>query len=117
MPVEIAELHKIVYFAALDVDELVQVAAVTVARHYVRGDLIMREGERGEALYYVHSGLVKVFKTSVQGKEQVLRLVAAGQTFNEGDFLSIDGTSGTVYAGQIKTAPSEIISGYHERCA
>ncbi len=34
-----------------------------------------------------------------------------GQTFAEGDFLSIDGTSGLVYAGQIKTAPSEIISG------
>ena len=32
-----------------------------------------------------------------------------GQTFKEGDFLSIDGTSGNVYAGQIKTAPSEII--------
>jgi pyruvate, orthophosphate dikinase len=35
----------------------------------------------------------------------------AGQSFGEGDFLSIDGTSGTVYAGQIKTAPSEIIAG------
>jgi pyruvate, orthophosphate dikinase len=34
-----------------------------------------------------------------------------GLTLNEGDFLSIDGTAGTVYAGQIKTAPSEIISG------
>src|SRR5476649_727923 len=34
-----------------------------------------------------------------------------GQTFKEGDFLSIDGTSGLVYAGQIKTAPSEIVSG------
>ena len=34
-----------------------------------------------------------------------------GHTFKEGDFLSIDGTSGLVYAGQIKTAPSEIISG------
>jgi len=34
-----------------------------------------------------------------------------GQTFGEGDFLSIDGTSGTVYAGQIKTAPSEIVAG------
>jgi pyruvate,orthophosphate dikinase len=34
-----------------------------------------------------------------------------GQTFNEGDFLSIDGTIGAVYAGQIKTAPSEIIAG------
>ncbi|HEY8994347.1 MAG TPA: pyruvate, phosphate dikinase [Lacunisphaera sp.] len=38
-------------------------------------------------------------------------VTVGGQTFNEGDFLSIDGTSGTVYAGQIKTAPSEIIAG------
>src|SRR5690606_38248964 len=30
-----------------------------------------------------------------------------GQNFAEGDFLSIDGTSGLVYAGQVKTAPSE----------
>jgi pyruvate,orthophosphate dikinase len=35
----------------------------------------------------------------------------AGHTFKEGDYLSIDGTAGTVYAGQIKTAPSEIITG------
>jgi len=35
----------------------------------------------------------------------------SGQTFGEGDFLSIDGTSGSVYSGQIKTAPSEIIAG------
>jgi pyruvate, orthophosphate dikinase len=34
-----------------------------------------------------------------------------GQTLKEGDFLSIDGTSGTVYAGELATAPSEIITG------
>jgi pyruvate,orthophosphate dikinase len=34
-----------------------------------------------------------------------------GQTFKEGDFLSIDGTAGTVYAGELATAPSEIITG------
>jgi pyruvate,orthophosphate dikinase len=38
-------------------------------------------------------------------------VTVGGQTFKEGDFLSIDGTSGTVYAGQLKTAPSEIIAG------
>ena len=38
-------------------------------------------------------------------------VTVSGSTFNEGDFLSIDGTSGTVYAGQIKTAPSEIVAG------
>ncbi len=35
----------------------------------------------------------------------------SGQVFKEGDFLSIDGTSGVVYGGQLKTAPSEIITG------
>ncbi len=38
-------------------------------------------------------------------------VTAGGKTFKEGDFLSIDGTSGIVYGGQIKTAPSEIITG------
>jgi pyruvate,orthophosphate dikinase len=38
-------------------------------------------------------------------------VTVGGQTFNEGDFLSIDGTLGAVYSGQIKTAPSEIIAG------
>ncbi len=33
-----------------------------------------------------------------------------GKTYSEGDYLSIDGTSGTVYAGALKTAPSEIIT-------
>ena len=40
-----------------------------------------------------------------------LTVTAAGKTFKEGDYLSIDGTSGIVYGGQIKTAPSEIITG------
>ncbi len=36
-------------------------------------------------------------------------LTVGGRTYNEGDYLSIDGTRGEVYDGQIKTAPSEII--------
>ncbi|MGV3772941.1 MAG: pyruvate, phosphate dikinase [Verrucomicrobiales bacterium] len=36
-------------------------------------------------------------------------LTVGNQVYNEGDFLSIDGTSGEVYAGEVKTAPSEII--------
>ncbi len=36
-------------------------------------------------------------------------LTVGNQTYNEGDWLSIDGTSGEVYAGEVKTAPSEIL--------
>ena len=33
----------------------------------------------------------------------------AGKTFKEGDYMSINGTTGEVFAGELKTAPSEII--------
>ncbi|MFM8232322.1 MAG: PEP/pyruvate-binding domain-containing protein, partial [Chthoniobacterales bacterium] len=36
-------------------------------------------------------------------------LKVGDKTYHEGDHLSIDGTAGEVYDGQIKTAPSEII--------
>ena len=32
-----------------------------------------------------------------------------GKTFKEGDWLSIDGTAGEVFAGRVATAPSEIV--------
>lgn len=38
-------------------------------------------------------------------------VTVANHVFHEGDFLSIDGTAGTVYAGQLDTQPSEIITG------
>jgi pyruvate,orthophosphate dikinase len=36
-------------------------------------------------------------------------LTVDGQTFKEGDYLSINGTAGSVYAGQLPTAASEIV--------
>ena len=36
-------------------------------------------------------------------------MLVDGQTFNEGDYLSINGTLGEVYAGEIPTAASEIV--------
>src|SRR5580765_1417205 len=42
---------------------------------------------------------------------QARKVTVDGQTFKEGDWMSIDGTAGKVYAGQVKTAPSEIVAG------
>ncbi|MGB8354151.1 MAG: pyruvate, phosphate dikinase [Chthoniobacteraceae bacterium] len=41
-------------------------------------------------------------------------LTVGKDVVNEGDFLSIDGTSGIVYLGEVPTAPSEIIQGLLE---
>ncbi len=48
---------------------------------------------------------------AVEVDYQARTVTADGQTFKEGDWLSIDGTIGSVYAGQVKTAPSEIVAG------
>jgi len=48
---------------------------------------------------------------AVEVDYQARRVQVDGQTFNEGDWMSIDGTVGKVYAGQVKTAPSEIVAG------
>jgi pyruvate,orthophosphate dikinase len=42
---------------------------------------------------------------------QARTVTVEGKKFNEGDWMSIDGTAGKVYAGQVKTAPSEIVAG------
>ena len=41
-------------------------------------------------------------------------LTVGKQKWKEGDYLSIDGTSGAVYGGEVKTAPSEVIQGLIE---
>jgi len=83
VPIDVDVLRQIPLFATLSSGDLAHVAAMTVERHYERGDIILLEGDKGGALHYVREGVVKVFKTSVGGKEQVLRLIAAGHTFND----------------------------------
>jgi pyruvate,orthophosphate dikinase len=54
-------------------------------------------------------------KVCVCGADEVIvdynnrTVTVGGMTFNEGDYMSIDGTSGLVYAGKVETSPSEII--------
>src|SRR4051794_29261850 len=49
--------------------------------------------------------------SAIQVDYSTRKVTVEGRTFSEGDFMSIDGTSGKVYAGRVKTAPSEIVAG------
>jgi pyruvate,orthophosphate dikinase len=48
---------------------------------------------------------------AVEVDYQVRAVTVDRRTFKEGEWMSIDGTAGKVYAGQVKTAPSEIVAG------
>ncbi|WP_193215059.1 pyruvate, phosphate dikinase [Luteolibacter marinus] len=49
--------------------------------------------------------------SGVEVDYEKLTVSAGGKTFKEGEYLSIDGTAGTVYGGELATEPSEIITG------
>jgi CRP-like cAMP-binding protein len=107
VPIDVDVLRQIPLFATLSSGDLAHVAAMTVERHYERGDIILLEGDKGGALHYVREGVVKVFKTSVGGKEQVLRLIAAGHTFN--DVPALDGGSNPASAAAMEPSVVYVI--------
>src|SRR5207244_10725481 len=47
--------------------------------------------------------------TEIQIDYRSRTLSANGTTLNRGDYISIDGTAGEVFAGEVATAPSEIV--------
>ncbi len=64
------------------------------------------------ALVARQMGKVCICGAAALGVDYQARTVTVeGRTFKEGDWMSIDGTAGNVYAGQVKTAPSEIVAG------
>lgn len=76
-------------FAGLDPAELGPLATVTVARNHGSSVIVVKEGDRADTLYFVLSGRVKVFKSSDDGRELVLKVQGAGTSF--GDMMLDDG--------------------------
>jgi len=47
-------------------------------RHYKRGEVLYNEGSRITGFYCINSGIIKVFKTGFDGKEQIIRFAKPG---------------------------------------
>ena len=47
-------------------------------RHYRRGDVLYQEGNRINGFYCISKGIIKVFKTGFDGKEQIIRFAKRG---------------------------------------
>jgi CRP/FNR family transcriptional regulator, cyclic AMP receptor protein len=76
------------YFTGLGQADLDEINALFFEKKLDREEVIISEGERASVLYFVSTGAVKVFKTSAEGKEQILSFVRPGETFNEAPFFN-----------------------------
>jgi len=83
MTIDTEFLKKISYFEGLSPEELESIKPLVFEKKAERGEIILYEGDEAEALYFVVSSAVKVFKTSVEGKEQILGIIRPGESFND----------------------------------
>ncbi len=71
------------YFSALSRKQMESVASRIHEKRYDKDELVIKEGDPCRAMYFIKSGVVRILKTSPEGKERVLRMMGAGGSFNE----------------------------------
>jgi CRP/FNR family transcriptional regulator, polysaccharide utilization system transcription regulator len=81
-------------------------------RKYSRGDILYQEGNRISGFFCINSGIIKVFKTGFDGKEQIIRFAKEGDIIAYRSVLSneVACTSAKVIEDcQVCFIPSEIL--------
>jgi CRP-like cAMP-binding protein len=81
-------------------------------RQYKRGDILYQEGNRISGFFCINSGVIKVFKTGFDGKEQIIRFAKKGDIIAYRSVLSneLACTSAKVIEDcQVCFIPSEIL--------
>jgi CRP/FNR family transcriptional regulator len=78
-----AVLEKTALFSNLSQPELQMLAARSVRKLFSTGELLFSEGEPCNGLHIIAQGKVRLFKTSVNGREQVLSVNVSGESVAE----------------------------------
>lgn len=76
-------LHKIDLLATLDTSTLTILAKQTLWQTFDSGETIFWENDTAVGLYGIHEGWIKVIKIAPSGREQVVKFLGPGETFNE----------------------------------
>lgn len=70
-------------FNHLDDAELREIVRTVVPRQVMRGETVYSAGETSDRLYIVHKGRVKIYRLADNGKEQLVRILGAGDFTGE----------------------------------
>ena len=76
-------LQRTPLFANLADEELAYIAERAVVRHFEPGQILFSEGDPCPGLWVIEAGKVRIFKTSPNGREQVLAIEGPGSSVAE----------------------------------
>ncbi len=83
-----------------------RIAALATQRGYRRGEVVFSAGTKGDALFGVVSGRIRISTASADGREIFLNVMGPGDTF--GEIALLDGGPRTASATAIE--PAELVS-------
>ena len=96
-------ISRVPSFSGLPENQLEKIKDIAVDRHFNKGEIIFSDGEEGGGFFVVVEGLVKIFKASIGGKEQILHIYGPGEPFGQV----------AVYAGRSYPASAQAIAKSH----
>jgi len=73
-------ISKSQLFGGLADEHLKEIRNISIEKRVKKGEIVFFDGEEGNGFYLVIEGVVRVYKMSLEGKEQVLHIVKAGET-------------------------------------
>lgn len=95
-------LKKIPLFNGLTEQQLTDLARIIAERSFKKGENIFAEGDDGVGFYILAEGQVKIYKLSVEGKEQILHIFGPGEPFAEAAVFT--GRSFPAYADAMRNS-------------
>jgi len=84
-------------------------------RTYSRGDILYQEGNRISGFFCINSGIIKVYKTGFDGKEQIIRFAKKGEIIAYRSVLTNElacTTAEVIENCQVCFIPSEILTAF-----
>lgn len=101
----VATLRRTRMFADLSRDDIEAVAEACTTRTLEKGQMLFHEGDKGEGFYIVQTGAISVFKLTPDGREQIICVFRAPESFAEATLATVE-----VYpANAIALEPSQLI--------
>jgi CRP-like cAMP-binding protein len=74
---------KVFIFSNLQEAELDEIYKLIITKNYKKGQVIFFQGDKADKLYIIKKGKIKIFKTTKDGKEQILYLLSEGEIIGE----------------------------------
>ena len=76
--------------SGLSNDKIVELSKYMTPMSFDKGDVIILEEEPSDHIYLVDSGIIKVFRTSYDGKELILYFLRPGEVLNEAPLKALE---------------------------